>query len=142
MNLFGCKFCEKSEDSNRDCDRKNFDSLLWAIVTVFQVLLLNWTFSVLYLELYSRDETLLSLSEILRAKAKIFRGSVCLILLTVTLLPRKLCLLRANLIWWWHWKKKAKFRQFVTLITLLMYLTANVLSNLSISTSIWTDTQN
>lgn len=68
MNLFGCKFCEKSEDSNRDCDRKNFDSLLWAIVTVFQVLLPNWTFSVLCLELYSRDETLLSLSEILRAK--------------------------------------------------------------------------
>lgn len=52
MNLFGCKFCEKSEDSNSDCDRKNFDSLLWAIVTVFQVLLLNWTISVLYLELY------------------------------------------------------------------------------------------
>ncbi|XP_054711227.1 voltage-dependent T-type calcium channel subunit alpha-1G-like [Uloborus diversus] len=38
MNLFGCKFCEKSEDSNSDCDRKNFDSLLWAIVTVFQIL--------------------------------------------------------------------------------------------------------
>ncbi|KAF8764836.1 Voltage-dependent T-type calcium channel like protein [Argiope bruennichi] len=37
MNLFGCKFCEKSED-NSDCDRKNFDSLLWAIVTVFQIL--------------------------------------------------------------------------------------------------------
>ncbi|KAG8180483.1 hypothetical protein JTE90_026642 [Oedothorax gibbosus] len=35
MNLFGCKFCEKSEESS-DCDRKNFDSLLWAIVTVFQ----------------------------------------------------------------------------------------------------------
>lgn len=66
MNLFGCKFCEKSEDSNSDCDRKNFDSLLWAIVTVFQVLLLNWTFSVLCLELYSQDETFaISLSQIL-----------------------------------------------------------------------------
>lgn len=36
MNLFGCKFCEKvGEDVI--CDRKNFDSLLWALVTVFQV---------------------------------------------------------------------------------------------------------
>ncbi|XP_065163665.1 voltage-dependent T-type calcium channel subunit alpha-1H isoform X3 [Atheta coriaria] len=47
MNLFGCKFCEKSEKNhdgkcpnNEDefKDRKNFDSLLWAIVTVFQIL--------------------------------------------------------------------------------------------------------
>ena len=38
MNLFGCKFCRKSFDQKESCDRKNFDSLLWAIVTVFQVL--------------------------------------------------------------------------------------------------------
>lgn len=36
MNLFGCKFCEKVNDET-ECDRKNFDSLLWALVTVFQV---------------------------------------------------------------------------------------------------------
>lgn len=36
MNLFGCKFCEKNGDET-DCDRKNFDTLLWALVTVFQV---------------------------------------------------------------------------------------------------------
>ncbi|GFY66106.1 voltage-dependent T-type calcium channel subunit alpha-1H [Trichonephila inaurata madagascariensis] len=37
MNLFGCKFCRKLPDGATQCDRKNFDSLLWAIVTVFQV---------------------------------------------------------------------------------------------------------
>lgn len=37
MNLFGCKFCHKHEDGVIQCDRKNFDSLLWALVTVFQV---------------------------------------------------------------------------------------------------------
>jgi len=37
MNLFGCKFCETKGSSDVECDRKNFDSLLWAIVTVFQV---------------------------------------------------------------------------------------------------------
>ncbi|XP_046400704.1 voltage-dependent T-type calcium channel subunit alpha-1I [Ischnura elegans] len=36
MNLFGCKFCSKTDDGSVACDRKNFDSLLWAIVTVFQ----------------------------------------------------------------------------------------------------------
>ncbi|XP_026207393.1 voltage-dependent T-type calcium channel subunit alpha-1G isoform X2 [Anabas testudineus] len=37
MHLFGCKF---GSESNGDTlpDRKNFDSLLWAIVTVFQIL--------------------------------------------------------------------------------------------------------
>merc|ERR1719270_12099 len=35
MNLFGCKFCDPETGV---CDRKNFDSLLWATVTVFQVL--------------------------------------------------------------------------------------------------------
>ena len=34
MNLFGCKFCDPDTGV---CDRKNFDSLLWATVTVFQV---------------------------------------------------------------------------------------------------------
>uniref|UniRef100_A0A8D2ZTH4 Voltage-dependent T-type calcium channel subunit alpha n=1 Tax=Scophthalmus maximus TaxID=52904 RepID=A0A8D2ZTH4_SCOMX len=37
MHLFGCKFgSEREEDTVPD--RKNFDSLLWAIVTVFQIL--------------------------------------------------------------------------------------------------------
>ena len=42
MNIFGCKFCwdELLPDGSteRYCDRRNFDSLLWATVTVFQVL--------------------------------------------------------------------------------------------------------
>ncbi|CAG9584805.1 unnamed protein product [Danaus chrysippus] len=38
MNLFGCKFCKKDEEGDVECDRKNFDTLLWAFVTVFQVL--------------------------------------------------------------------------------------------------------
>lgn len=38
MNLFGCKFCDRNPiDQTLQCDRKNFDSLLWALVTVFQV---------------------------------------------------------------------------------------------------------
>lgn len=41
MNLFGCKFCSGKNDGTGTtdvaCDRKNFDSLLWALVTVFQV---------------------------------------------------------------------------------------------------------
>ena len=56
MNLFGCKFCDDTKPDgngnkknsrsaaaamrkfeNMTCDRKNFDSLLWATVTVFQV---------------------------------------------------------------------------------------------------------
>ncbi|CAF0940376.1 unnamed protein product, partial [Brachionus calyciflorus] len=38
MNLFGCKFCTKDPNGHRVCERKNFDSLLWATITVFQVL--------------------------------------------------------------------------------------------------------
>ncbi|XP_054168183.1 voltage-dependent T-type calcium channel subunit alpha-1H-like [Oppia nitens] len=38
MNLFGCKFCRKTPENTIQCDRKNFDSLLWALVTVFQIL--------------------------------------------------------------------------------------------------------
>uniref|UniRef100_A0A8B9LF19 Calcium channel, voltage-dependent, T type, alpha 1H subunit a n=1 Tax=Astyanax mexicanus TaxID=7994 RepID=A0A8B9LF19_ASTMX len=38
MHLFGCKFCLKTENGDTIPDRKNFDSLLWAIVTVFQIL--------------------------------------------------------------------------------------------------------
>lgn len=36
MNLFGCKFCHM-DNGKQKCDRKNFDSLLWALITVFQV---------------------------------------------------------------------------------------------------------
>ncbi|XP_035390987.1 voltage-dependent T-type calcium channel subunit alpha-1H [Electrophorus electricus] len=38
MHLFGCKFTLRSEGGDTVSDRKNFDSLLWAIVTVFQIL--------------------------------------------------------------------------------------------------------
>uniref|UniRef100_A0A8C4Q0X7 Voltage-dependent T-type calcium channel subunit alpha n=1 Tax=Eptatretus burgeri TaxID=7764 RepID=A0A8C4Q0X7_EPTBU len=38
MHLFGCKFSMKTESGDTLPDRKNFDSLLWAIVTVFQIL--------------------------------------------------------------------------------------------------------
>ncbi|CAF0755454.1 unnamed protein product [Rotaria sordida] len=43
MNLFGCKFCKYIEvEPNKrlefECARENFDSLLWATLTVFQVL--------------------------------------------------------------------------------------------------------
>ncbi|XP_067914016.1 voltage-dependent T-type calcium channel subunit alpha-1G isoform X6 [Heterodontus francisci] len=37
MHLFGCKFASEKEGDTLP-DRKNFDSLLWAIVTVFQIL--------------------------------------------------------------------------------------------------------
>ncbi|KAK5610354.1 hypothetical protein CRENBAI_006475 [Crenichthys baileyi] len=38
MHLFGCKFSLRMENGDTIPDRKNFDSLLWAIVTVFQIL--------------------------------------------------------------------------------------------------------
>ncbi|XP_053550714.1 voltage-dependent T-type calcium channel subunit alpha-1H [Bombina bombina] len=38
MHLFGCKFTIKTDTGDTITDRKNFDSLLWAIVTVFQIL--------------------------------------------------------------------------------------------------------
>lgn len=43
MNLFGCKFCKNikvKQDGHllTECSRKNFDSLLWATLTVFQVI--------------------------------------------------------------------------------------------------------
>ncbi|XP_052382048.1 voltage-dependent T-type calcium channel subunit alpha-1I-like [Oncorhynchus keta] len=38
MHIFGCKFSLKTEAGDTVPDRKNFDSLLWAIVTVFQIL--------------------------------------------------------------------------------------------------------
>ncbi|XP_019368245.1 PREDICTED: voltage-dependent T-type calcium channel subunit alpha-1H isoform X4 [Gavialis gangeticus] len=38
MHLFGCKFSLKTKTGDTVPDRKNFDSLLWAIVTVFQIL--------------------------------------------------------------------------------------------------------
>ena len=37
MHLFGCKFSLTTDTGDTVPDRKNFDSLLWAIVTVFQV---------------------------------------------------------------------------------------------------------
>lgn len=44
MNLFGCKFCEENDRKEQQCDRKNFDTLLWALVTVFQVVLFVFGF--------------------------------------------------------------------------------------------------
>ncbi|XP_054098375.2 voltage-dependent T-type calcium channel subunit alpha-1H isoform X4 [Callithrix jacchus] len=38
MHLFGCKFSLQTDSGDTVPDRKNFDSLLWAIVTVFQIL--------------------------------------------------------------------------------------------------------
>ncbi|XP_062416038.1 voltage-dependent T-type calcium channel subunit alpha-1G isoform X1 [Pungitius pungitius] len=38
MHLFGCKFGSEGNSGDTVPDRKNFDSLLWAIVTVFQIL--------------------------------------------------------------------------------------------------------
>ncbi|XP_070712582.1 voltage-dependent T-type calcium channel subunit alpha-1H-like [Pempheris klunzingeri] len=38
MHLFGCKFGLRQDSGDTLPDRKNFDSLLWAIVTVFQIL--------------------------------------------------------------------------------------------------------
>uniref|UniRef100_A0A8C4SBJ3 Voltage-dependent T-type calcium channel subunit alpha-1H n=1 Tax=Erpetoichthys calabaricus TaxID=27687 RepID=A0A8C4SBJ3_ERPCA len=38
MHLFGCKFSLTTDNGDTIPDRKNFDSLLWAIVTVFQIL--------------------------------------------------------------------------------------------------------
>uniref|UniRef100_A0A3B5QTR6 Voltage-dependent T-type calcium channel subunit alpha-1H-like n=1 Tax=Xiphophorus maculatus TaxID=8083 RepID=A0A3B5QTR6_XIPMA len=38
MHLFGCKFGLRQESGETLADRKNFDSLLWATVTVFQIL--------------------------------------------------------------------------------------------------------
>lgn len=49
MNLFGCKFCETLQDGSERCDRKNFNSLLWSLVTVFQILTQeDWNVSALY----------------------------------------------------------------------------------------------
>lgn len=46
MNLFGCKFCDQNNSGDETCDRKNFDSLLWALVTVFQVLVYKCVLSI------------------------------------------------------------------------------------------------
>lgn len=50
MHLFGCKFSLQTDNGDTIPDRKNFDSLLWAIVTVFQV---SFLFTLSLLELYS-----------------------------------------------------------------------------------------
>jgi len=58
MNLFGCKFCEKV-NGEKICDRKNFDSLLWALVTVFQVdlLLYQHLSKLTYIFKYKQNKT-------------------------------------------------------------------------------------
>ncbi|XP_067309299.1 voltage-dependent T-type calcium channel subunit alpha-1H-like [Pseudorasbora parva] len=53
MHLFGCKFNLKMENGDTIPDRKNFDSLLWAIVTVFQILTQEDWNVVLYNEMAS-----------------------------------------------------------------------------------------
>ena len=53
MNLFGCKFCDRNPiDQTLECDRKNFDSLLWALVTVFQVGDFTANISLLYIAVH------------------------------------------------------------------------------------------
>lgn len=37
MHLFGCKFSFKTVHGETITDRRNFDTILWAMVTVFQV---------------------------------------------------------------------------------------------------------
>ncbi|ESO03357.1 hypothetical protein HELRODRAFT_80461, partial [Helobdella robusta] len=50
MNLFGCKFCDTRDQAkiHKGCKRKNFDSFLWAIITVFQILTQEDWHEVLY----------------------------------------------------------------------------------------------
>jgi len=38
MHLFGCKFFNIDENGEKVVDRKNYDSLFWATITVFQIL--------------------------------------------------------------------------------------------------------
>lgn len=53
MHLFGCKFSLQTDNGDTIPDRKNFDTLLWAIVTVFQVsFLLRTSYIPSYLALY------------------------------------------------------------------------------------------
>ena len=39
MNLFSCKFYFYDKNGARQVERKNFDSLYWASITIFQVFL-------------------------------------------------------------------------------------------------------
>ena len=63
MNLFGGKFCwkedgtdctcqESMDPSMCECDRANFNSLLWALVTVFQVILLSTSYVLFFFFLH------------------------------------------------------------------------------------------
>ena len=69
MNLFGGKFCWKEDGSTCtcnemkepglcECDRANFNTLLWALVTVFQVIL--FLKNVFVLILFSTSEKCIS----------------------------------------------------------------------------------
>ncbi|XP_072043529.1 voltage-dependent T-type calcium channel subunit alpha-1G-like [Amphiura filiformis] len=55
MHLFGCSFC-KYVSGHQVCDRKNFDSLLWSIVTVFQILTQEDWNTVLYNGMYTTSQ--------------------------------------------------------------------------------------
>jgi hypothetical protein len=58
MNLFGCKFCSTNKNGTITKDRKNFDSLLWATITVFQVsfaVIINFFFSYFDFQIYIID---------------------------------------------------------------------------------------
>jgi hypothetical protein len=54
MHLFGCKFFIIKADGSKIFERKNFDSFLWATITVFQVCLLI-IFNVLINQLMQND---------------------------------------------------------------------------------------
>ena len=71
MNLFGGKFCWKEDGSTCtcnemkepglcECDRANFNTLLWALVTVFQVILFLKNVFVLIIFLLQKSASLLS----------------------------------------------------------------------------------
>ena len=53
MNLFGCKFCNPDTGN---CERKNFDSLLWASVTVFQVKHIVKSFSSFSIQILTQED--------------------------------------------------------------------------------------
>lgn len=54
MHIFGCKFSIKTETGDTVPDRKNFDSLLWAIVTVFQVTIFLFSFLITWVATHDK----------------------------------------------------------------------------------------
>lgn len=55
MHLFGCKFSLRTDNGDTIPDRKNFDTLLWAIVTVFQVPCSSLSYYSVIINIYGCD---------------------------------------------------------------------------------------